>query len=146
MPTPNLGLKTIGQSDYVSPDPINDNMQALDALGQCYVVASGKSGMWTYRRWSDGTYECWGRMAQQNSKPDISSGVANTGYKSFEISLPVTFAGYPNIFISARQDGNPKVHVCYVENSQDTATWYLGGMDMDKGADVECVLHVIGEV
>lgn len=38
MPTTNLGLSIIEESDMVSPDPINENMQAIDEkLGVDYV-------------------------------------------------------------------------------------------------------------
>lgn len=32
-----------------------------------YIVESGTSGMWNYRKWSDGTAECWGQKNQSVS-------------------------------------------------------------------------------
>ena len=37
MPTTNLGLATINQSDNISPTPINQNMEKIDALGVDYI-------------------------------------------------------------------------------------------------------------
>ena len=54
----NMGLETIDSSDYVSPTPINNNFQKLDALGLDYVVESGRSGEWWYRKWKSGRAEC----------------------------------------------------------------------------------------
>ena len=31
-----------------------------------HVVEQGKDGIWTYRKWSDGTAECWGTYVQNN--------------------------------------------------------------------------------
>lgn len=143
--TTNLGLTTILPSDRVSPDPINANMEALDRLGIDYVAAKGSTSPWSWRRMSSGLYLCWCRMAQQSSSPDIK-GEGNYGYKKFSVAFPVTFGAYPQVFVSARQDGNPKVHVCYVEHSATVAEWYLGGMDWGQSADVECSLFVIGYV
>ena len=53
----NMGLETINSSDYVSPTPINNNFQKLDALGLDYVVESGRSGEWWYRKWKSGRAE-----------------------------------------------------------------------------------------
>ena len=47
----NMGLTNIDPSDYVSPDTINQNFNKLDALGLDYVVESGYSGEWWYRKW-----------------------------------------------------------------------------------------------
>jgi hypothetical protein len=34
------------------------------------VVESGTSGMWTYRKWSDGTAECWADWESASYNPD----------------------------------------------------------------------------
>lgn len=145
MPTANLGLEVINQGDNVSPDPINGNFAKLDGLGVDYVTAKGSTDGWSWRRMASGFFVCWRRMAQQSSSPDVK-GEGDTGYKKFSVAYPVTFGAYPQVFVSARQDGNPKIHTCYVEHSSTVAEWYLGGMDWGQSADVECSLFVIGYV
>ncbi len=56
--TENLKLELINASDFVSPDPINTAMKALDALGLDYIVEEGTSGEWWYRKWKNGKAEC----------------------------------------------------------------------------------------
>lgn len=48
-----------------------------------YVVEQGKSGIWTYRKWSSGTAECYGTLS---TVPYNCPG--NNG---FDVSLPFTF-------------------------------------------------------
>lgn len=140
MATTNLGLQTINQGDYVSPDPINSNFEALDALGLDYVVAQGTSGIWRYQRWRSGKYECWGRYSQQSATANVGDGVG-----MFQAGYPITFAEAPVVSVTARLDGVPRVHVCYVEHGTSSAQWYLEGMGA-SAADLECSLHVVGRV
>ena len=50
-------------TDNASPQPFNQNMDKLDAeiteLKTDYIVAQGRQGIWTYRRWANGMAECW---------------------------------------------------------------------------------------
>lgn len=140
MPTTNLGLVTINQSDNISPTPINDNMQKIDALGVDYIVSQGTSGNWHYRRWKSGTYECWGRLNVQSASPNVP----DSDFGQFSMQYPITFAAAPQLFVSARQDGNVHAYISYVEHSTTQAQWYVGGMF--KVVDLECSLYAIGRV
>lgn len=44
-------------SDVVSEE---DFEELKDKVTVAYIVETGTSGIWTYRKWSDGTVECWG--------------------------------------------------------------------------------------
>lgn len=58
----------------------------LDVLGNisvkggavaAYTVETGTAGLWTYRKWSDGTAECWGNHTDSGMTPEkIASGVS----------------------------------------------------------------------
>lgn len=140
MPTTNLGLTIINHGDNVSPDPINNNMQTLDALGVDYIVQQGTSGNWRYRRWKSGTYECWGTYKQQTASPTVE----DDDYGAFEMAYPITFVVAPQLFVSARQDGRYQCFVAYVEHETAKAVWYVG--NMASGEDLECYLYAIGRV
>lgn len=56
--TTNLGLAQVDSSDFVSPEPFNTNFELLDKLGLDYIVESGTSGEWWYRKWKSGRAEC----------------------------------------------------------------------------------------
>jgi hypothetical protein len=94
MATDNLGLDLINSSDYISPDPINANMEKLDALGVDYVVSQGTSGEWWYRKWNSGRAEC-GIDAKQFGETSLSS-TGSFGY----ITGSMTFGAYPFNFTS----------------------------------------------
>lgn len=136
MATTNLGLQTINQSDNISPDPINANMELIDKLGVDYVTQQGKSGQWRYRRWKSGTFECWASPHYQ------TPGGGAT--RSFNLQYPVTFAEPPVVNVNVRNDGNNQCYVTYVENTTTYAEWYASGLTTTN--DVDCFLHVIGRV
>lgn len=48
-----------------------------------YVVESGTSGIWHYRKWNSGVAECWGATAVPSTTYS-----ANGGYKNVTASLP----------------------------------------------------------
>ncbi len=50
------------------------------------IVESGTSGIWTYRKWSDGTAECWGKTAAKTYSFTAQSG--NGYYTSESQTLP----------------------------------------------------------
>lgn len=146
MATTNLGLETIQPSEIVSPDKINSNMERLDRLGVDYVTQSGATGVWLWRRWKSGRFECWATAMRQSLAPTLK-GYSDQGYAQVTETYPVTFTTQPLLFASARADGNPKAHVAYVEHAKDQAQLYVGGLDWGKpGVDVEVNLYAMGTV
>ena len=55
------------------------------------VVESGTSGMWTYRKWSDGTAECWGIVSKTTNfavwAAPIYYGTTYTGNQAYPTNL-----------------------------------------------------------
>ena len=94
MTATNLGLETINSSDYVSPTPINNNMEKIDALGVDYIVEKGTSGEWWYRKWNSGRAECGIDSKQFAEQTMVSSPFG--GYKTADLS----FGAYPFAFSS----------------------------------------------
>lgn len=64
------------------------------------IVESGTSGIWTYKKYSDGTCECWGNW----NGPLTSYGYdAKYGYFYYtQLDLPFTFAKEPTYTYTAR--------------------------------------------
>lgn len=64
------------------------------------VVESGTSGIWTYRKWSDGTAECWGEVSKTTTfsawASPIYFGTTYTGRLAYPeglfISAPISQA------------------------------------------------------
>lgn len=69
----------------------NSNFQYRENI--VYIVESGTSGIWNYRKWSDGTAECWGVDTVSVTCTD-AEGVYFSDSKS--IALPSNlFNDYP---------------------------------------------------
>lgn len=66
------------------------------------IVESGIDGMWTYRKWSDGTAECWG--TQSLGAKAITTVYGYGYYASADtINFPSNlFTGTPNIQATSR--------------------------------------------
>lgn len=123
MATSNLGLETINSSDYVSPTPINNNMNKLDALGVDYIVEKGKSGEWWYRKWKSGRAEC-GIDSKQFSQFSnwTQSGV---GYLSPDMSFgayPFSFSSRPFTCITFEGDLNYSTRGSFCVPRHSTST------------------------
>ena len=69
------------------------------------VVQSGTDGIWTYRKWSDGTAECWGNTTGPWTATftQQATGVySNTDWRSKTVSLPAglfTSVQYGNVAV-----------------------------------------------
>lgn len=105
--TQNLNLSKPSFDDNLSPEPFNTNFDIIDKeIGDLkidYVVAQGISGMWYYRKWASGIYECFGQTIGYtgtwrwwNNKPDWLIYSGNT----IQVSYPITFVSPPLEFTS----------------------------------------------
>ena len=61
--TPNGYFILPDTTDNVSPDLYNQAFRNVEtelvSLKKEHVIEQGKSGVWTYRKWSSGVAECW---------------------------------------------------------------------------------------
>lgn len=66
---------------------------SIPATPNIYVTAHGTSGEWTYRKWSDKTYECW---KTKSFSTTVASAWGSTYYTNVAAqSYPVTFTSLP---------------------------------------------------
>ena len=91
---------TVGNAStpvYMNGGTITACTPASIISGVCadYVVESGKSGIWTYRKWNSGIAECWGIYSASgvNLTANHYSGFYYSA--SISVSLPFTFAAAP---------------------------------------------------
>ena len=71
---------------------------SVPATPSAYVIAKGTSGSWTYRKWSDNTYECWMR---KTFSVTIGSTWGSMYYGTTPAqSYPVTFKSSPYEIVS----------------------------------------------
>lgn len=124
MATTNLGLDIINASDYVSPTPINNNMEKLDKLGIDYVVEQGTSGEWWYRKWNSGRAEC-GIDAKQFGEQTLTQFQTSVGYISSDLSFgayPFAFSSRPFCIISFEGDLNYATRGSFISQRHSTST------------------------
>lgn len=75
---------------------ITKSKEAWDSVSEV-VVETGKSGIWEYRKWSDGTAECWGVQSYTNFQS--TSGYGSCYYNTTgNINFPFTFTKVPIVF------------------------------------------------
>ncbi len=76
----------------------NDLKAILEGLGlspSAYIVETGTSGIWTYRKWSDGTAECWGYHSNGSTAISTASGGMYMSASTINIAFP------SGLFVSA---------------------------------------------
>ena len=118
-------------------DKNNESIKAaredIDRLaGNIHIVESGTSGIWTYRVWSDGTAECWGKTDEVEMSMAESYG--SLWYARHTIWLPNDlFASAPNyigvqsisptglIGVSVNNVSSSHIN-CYVSNPNSEET------------------------
>lgn len=124
MATKNLGLEIINASDYVSPTPINNNMEKVDKLGIDYVVEQGTSGEWWYRKWNSGRAECGidtKQFGQQTLRAAPEGNMYITDYLNFG-AYPFSFAAQPFTVISFEGDELNASRGSFVATKHSTST------------------------
>lgn len=107
-----LQLQKINSSDFVSPDPINNNMDKLDVLGIDYIVQQGKTGEWWYRKWKSGRAEC----GIDNKK--FGSATLQAWGNVYSTYIGFSFGAYPFAF--------KQPPFVMVSRSPTTTTAYFG--------------------
>lgn len=70
-------------------------------------LESGTSGIWSYRKWTDGTAECWGTLEVNTALSNSSNaGWYSSGeLSSTNISFPFTFASIPSVIATVMPTG-----------------------------------------
>lgn len=135
--TTNLGLTKIQGADYVKPDTFNDNYDLIDPLGKDYVVDSGESGDWYYRKMKSGQLECWSRINGKVSGTECHFGKA----------FPFAFASNPVVSAAGGIAGTKSSFVKYVNASTTSIDAYLeSSLDSVDGYDCWLMVHVMGTV
>lgn len=124
MATKNLGLDIINASDYVSPTPINNNMNKIDALGVDYIVEKGTSGEWWYRKWKSGRAEC-GIDSKQFGQQTLTAAPEGSLYITSDLSFgayPFSFAARPYTAIIFEGDELNANRGSFVATKHSTST------------------------
>ena len=102
------------------------------------VTETGTDGIWTYRKWSDGTAECWGKHTATNVTISISA--RGSYYYTMEIPIP------ENLFVYGPQinaNANLSAGFCYVGISNAyTSKIAIILVTQEIMPSVTCVTHL----
>jgi hypothetical protein len=123
MPTSNLDLELVDLSDYVSPTPFNENFKKIDKLAADYIMESGKSGEYWYRKYKSGRMEC-GVDAKKFGTTDMvrmADSSNRSGYYRFP-AFPFAFKSQPLVFIAFLKDDNGAGECSIDYNNSTTLT------------------------
>lgn len=150
-----MNLTQINSSDYVTPEPINRNFEKLDVLGLDYVVESGNSGEWWFRKWKSGRCECGVDKKQWGNLSYREGSVHKTFYFSSDLSFgafPFSFSSAPFVQITYMGDlnfvqGNTAPIVIIQNSASTTMSPNFQLMDFIPRTDMAPALgiHVVGQ-
>lgn len=126
--TEKLGMRLIEGSDLVDPNVINDNFKIVDNIGTDYILESGNSGDWWYRKWASGRAECGvdhAAFANVVTATQLSGGAI---YASRQLQFPafpkeIGFIGDPLSIIEFKYSSlNANQHIVWILNTAGTNT------------------------
>lgn len=77
--------------------------QIMDYVADNTIIEQGTSGDWTYRKWSNGTAECWySKVYDSSISPDGQVGSSGIYHGNVTLTTPFSFVSYPCGVTSAR--------------------------------------------
>jgi len=110
-----------------------------------HIVEQGESGGWTYRKWSDGTAECWARKYQETA--------TSTAYNNFYVSpalsydFPFTFTEIPVVQMTPNPNISASVFLITgnVATKTNTGTYYLTSFSSRSAIEYNIHVYAIGK-
>ena len=107
-----------------------------------HIIESGASGIWTYRKWSDGTAECWGSKWVTKQGFTQNGALYYTGY--IEVPLPTnvfTTIGTVNLCIS-----DPWLLATAIEHNNGNVRFKLiAGYSYSATVSVNAQMYITGK-
>lgn len=90
-----LNTQSDSQTDTYSCDYLNNSV----------VVESGTTGIWRYKKWSDGTAECWGRASITSSMQNVWGNLYTSTWIDRQ-NYPFEFVEIPVEIVTSRASAN----------------------------------------
>lgn len=106
------------------------------------IVEQGMSGLWNYRKWSDGTAECWGLLGEKTIS--ITTAFGNAFYGALQtVSFPSgLFASRPTPSLSLR---NPNGAWMGINGLSATYVTYYPFCSKSGNQTIEEEVYAIGK-
>ena len=107
------------------------------------VVEQGTSGIWSYRKWSSGVAECWGKYTEQS----LNCGENNSGGFYFSsavvVALPANLFSQDPVVVCDGGSHNYFNFVRYYDSNKAEVHYVVAGL-IDTIADVHVRIHAKG--
>lgn len=109
-----------------------------------YIIEQGTSGIWRYRKWNSGVYECFGTYNGSIAVTTSSAGYG--GYRSGQLSIPafpITFAATPTVTATVGS-GSQGAWVNNVQPSTTGGSYYLSSGASSAATNRDIQFQVMG--
>ena len=122
---------------------INEKLSKVDTIAD-YIVETGTSDIWTYRKWASGIAECWGLWTTTSAFPNLYGGAYESA-NSLKKNLPSgLFIEVVPLFSGAASTSNG----AWLENSRadttEVSTYVLNIVKQTSPINVSIYAKVIG--
>ena len=128
--------------------PVHERLQALEGGARqdaAYVVETGTQNTWKYRKWSDGSCDCWKTFEALAQKFDSAYG--NAYFRSYESSLPFAFKEIPNVQMTVRTgSGGIMGASLHSATTNEKLGFYVYSMKTESSLDLYVQLRVVGDL
>lgn len=122
-----------GRQDFAFYVPVTINGAQVPSIVEQGTNYTG----WTYRKWSDGTAECWySKTVSAKINTATGSGYGSGAVSGSNVSFPFTFIAIPTILVSLTPTGTttPAYLTPYstAATTEQTGTYQLNSMSSDS--------------
>lgn len=113
--------------------------------GAAYVASKGTTDGWSWRKWSDGTAECWGMFT---FSVNITSawGSLYESASSMSKAYPFAFSTIPTETVTLMGNAGTMLENYGSNSMTKSGTWYAIRPDSRSGITCYLNIHVIGKI
>lgn len=127
-----------GESDFSFNVPVT-----VESLPVAQIVESGKSGIWRYRKWSNGDAECWGEYTGKHAITNNYNGVYYSN--TITVQYPFAFASPAILTVSGGSNSQMNWARKFALNNTTSGSFcVVANVQMDS-VDVFVNLHAFGK-
>lgn len=137
-------------SDTVTADTLAAGVTAHGADGEeivgtaISIVEQGTSGIWTYRKWSDGTAECWGK--QNYGSMQLTWQYGYLYYRdASEVTYPFAFTEVPQVQVTRTYPSTGGLIIPIPAAQSTTAISFYIASSTSTTSDVAVAIYAFGK-
>lgn len=110
-----------------------------------YVTASGTSGIWQYKKWSDGTAECWCTYSTTGVNASKNNYMGFYYADVIKIDLPFTFSSIPVVSVSGGGYSSMTIARTGPSTATQAGIWIVSAVSTATSVDVTAYIMVKGK-